>query len=89
MPEESLALVLIKIVDDVLMTGATSEMESYLKRFSIRFFFGTVVRGSVVLLLYGLKILQREDCSSTIHGNNKLDAAETFPIPCFRCRHRK
>lgn len=83
---DKLALLVDKIVDDLLITGEASHVEHFLKRVDSKFDIGTIVSGPVVFYFYGLAIEQLDDNSSTFHADTKRNALECLPPSCVRRR---
>ena len=86
MKDGKLALIVIKIVDYLLMTGEKSYMDNFIRQFNDKFQFGTVIHGPGILKFFGLTIIQNTDFSCTVHGDEKLMALEVFPLPRTRRR---
>lgn len=55
-------------------------MRNFVNNFNDRFKLGGVVHGPSVLRFFGLNIIQDEDCTMTIHADDKLQALEPYPI---------
>lgn len=81
-----LMLLVAKIVDDILVTGVTNEVDKFLAGFDARFELGTVAHGPGSLRFYGMNIVQNEDMTCSIDANDKLSALEPYPITRLRRR---
>ena len=79
-------LLVAKIVDDMLVTGETSYVKSFVHKFNTQFTLGTVTYGPGLLRFYGLNIRQYDDYHSTIDGDEKMDALDAVPITRSRRR---
>lgn len=86
MKNEKLVLIVIKIVDDLLITGEKEFMDNYLNDFNEKFEFGTIIRSPGISKCFDLTILQNNDSSCTIHGDEKLMAKEGYPFSRIRRR---
>lgn len=75
---------MVKIVDGHLMTGEQSEVDLFIDCLNTNSSFGTVVHGPAIFKSYGMTILQAEDCSSTIHADEKRNKIESVPLSCVR-----
>lgn len=64
-------MVVIKIVDELLMTGEDSEVESFYRKSNNKFEHGTNVRGPSFLIFYSLTMIHNDDYSTVIHGDEK------------------
>jgi len=84
--EDKLCLIVAKVVDDLLLSGEEAVVAKFLADFNSMFKLGTITRGPGNLRFYGLMITQDEDCSSTIHGDEKLNALEPYPLSRVRRR---
>lgn len=73
-------MIVIKIVDDILLTGVDSEMRSFIINYNNKYKLGEVVSGPGNLRFYGLNITQEEDFSVSIHADDKLVSIEPYPI---------
>ena len=82
----TLKLLVAKIVDDLLITGTPDETKQFIKVFDSKYKFGSVISGRGHLRFFGLNILQNDDFSSTIDGNEKLEALQ--PVPLTRSGRR-
>ena len=82
-----LVLIVAKIVDDMLATGESSYVHSFIKKFDAQYKLGTVNYGPGLLRFYGLNVRQHADFHCTIDGDEKLDALE--PVPITRSRRRE
>lgn len=69
-----------KVIDDLLLTGNTALVNSYLTEFHKRFNLGTVVHGLGQARFYGLQIVQHEDMACPGNGNKKLHGLEPYLI---------
>lgn len=81
-----LVLLVSKVVDDLLITGVKSYVDDFLVKFDMKFQFGSIVRGPGILKFYGMKIIQNEDFSLSIHADDKLNSLECYPLPRIRRR---
>lgn len=77
----SVVLVVIKIVDDLLLTEEKDFAEAFSLQFDSTFKFGTVVRGPGRLKFYGISIVQFDDFYSN-NTDDKLFAINAFTISC-------
>lgn len=78
---------LAKIVDDILISGELSLVDSIIEKINSRFTLGTVVHGPNRMRYFGLNIIQDEDYNITVDGDDKLNVLETYPLS--RCRRKQ
>lgn len=71
---------LSKIVDDILICGPPDHVDDVILKIEKHFTLGTLSHGPGTLRYFGLNILQYDDYSVSIDGNDKLDAIATLPI---------
>ena len=83
--DSDLEIMAVKIVDDVLITGKRSRVQNFISSIKRRYTLGTVVFGPGSFLFYGLQIIQDMDMTIRIHGDEKLESLNCFPID----RHRR
>lgn len=81
-----IVLVVIKIVDDLLMTGEDASVNDFIERFNKKFELGTVVRGPGSFKFYGISMSQDEDLSSSVNADEKLNLIDSFPLSRVRRR---
>ena len=81
-----LSLVVAKIVDDLMVTGEPGEVESFQSGFGKIFKLGTVCSGPGRLRFFGLSVIQAENYSTTVDGDDKLHALETHALTRNRRR---
>lgn len=82
----SVVLIVIKIVDDLLITGETNVASKFIECFNRKFKLGTIVKAPGAMKFYGMSIIQLEDFSCTIDADDKLDAIEGFLLSRVRRR---
>lgn len=61
MQDGEVVALLAKIVDDILISGEPSLVDSIIEKINSRFTLGTVVHGANVMRYFGLNIVQDED----------------------------
>lgn len=71
---------MIKNFDNLLMTSEQSDVDILIDRFNAKFSFPTVVHRPGVLKFHAMTILRAENCSSTVHADEKLNTIESFPL---------
>lgn len=71
-------LLVVKIVDDLWITGIPSEVKKFLTDFNKEFSFGSVVSVPGILKFYGLSIGYLDDKSSSFHADGNLNVLEGF-----------
>lgn len=57
-----------------------SVIESLVDGIQKQYELGTVVYGPGIFLYFGLQIIQHDDCSIEIHGDDKINSIECYPI---------
>lgn len=82
----SVAIILIKHVDDLLTNGEAAYTETFLRSFNSTFELGTVVCGPGTIKLFGMFIIQSGDYSPSIDADEKLRTVKTFPLSRVRPR---
>lgn len=85
----NLALLAIKIVDDILLTGTDDELAWFERAFGGVFKLGESETGPGRLRFYGLQIEQAEDFSCSVHADDKLQALEAYPLARVRRRQHE
>ncbi|PXF49341.1 hypothetical protein BWQ96_00915 [Gracilariopsis chorda] len=85
--EDGLTCVAVKIVDDVLFAAPRHVIEHIISWIQQDFQLGTIVFAPGTFQFYGLTVTQYDDYSVTVHGDDKLQSFEPFPID--RNRHRQ
>lgn len=65
-------ILVAKIVDDVLLIGEPTHVQSLLATFNSKFSFGTVAHGPGYLRLYGMNVVHKTDKTCPINANDKL-----------------
>lgn len=68
----------------MLIARKTFNVNQLLHTFNHRFKFGTLVHGPGKLLISGFSIVQNEDYTCTIDGDDKLFALKTTPLTRLR-----
>lgn len=63
-----------------MVVGPKHIKEKFISQFNHRFTLGTIAHGSGLLRFYALKLVQNDDFTISINGDDKLNALETFPI---------
>lgn len=84
--DEELKLIAVKIVDDVLFAGQLSFMRTKISEIEKRHELGTIMYGPGEFLFFGLTITQDDYYSTTIHGEEKLNMIESYPLSRTRRR---
>ena len=79
-----LTILLAKIVDDILVTGEVAVFENVLRMFNEKFKFGTIVHGPGKLRYFGFNVIQYDDYTTVIDGDDKLSALEPPPLSRIR-----
>lgn len=82
-----LCLLAAKIVNDILITGEQHAVDQFLNGFYSKYKFGTVAHGPGQLRqlrFFGFNIVQEDDFTCSINGDEKLKALEQCPIPRVR-----
>ena len=79
-----LIMIAAKVVDDIIITGEDEVTCEFITGFEKRFKLGTVVRGPGNLRFFGLQVIQDQDLSITVDGNEKLDKSEPYPVSKVR-----
>lgn len=82
---ENLVIVAAKIVDDILLTGIPHQYKTFVQSFNERFTLGSVTSGHEQLRIFGLKIVQNNECSSMVDAEDNISAFET----CLFTRARR
>lgn len=75
-----LSVLLSKIVDDLLFCGPDHIVDESISRFKAHFTIGTVVRGHGTVRYFGINIIQHEDFTVTVNGDDELDALGAYSI---------
>lgn len=83
---EKLILVVLKVVDDLLMTGQEDEVRNACKKFNQPFELGTVTSNPEILNFYRLTITRIEDFSSAILEDKEINAIDCFPMSRIKGR---
>ena len=79
-----LTVLMAKIVDDILITGISDDVTSLLREFNKRLKFGTITHGPGRLRYFGFNIVQYEDYTVVIDGDDKLGALSAQPLSRLR-----
>lgn len=77
---------LAKIVDDFLICGQTKVVDDVIRSIGQIFTLGTIIHGPGLLRYFGLNIVQHDDMTITIDGDDKLNGIYTAPITRTRRR---
>lgn len=75
-----------KIVDELFIPGHPTKNNPVIEKTRNRFTLRTISTGQRFLCIYALKIVEYEDVSFFIDGDDKLLSCDLFPIS--RSRHR-
>jgi len=78
--DNELCMLAVKVVDDILFAGDNKSVRKVVKSIESSYSLGTVVYGPGTFLFYGLIIAQDDDMSITIHGDEKLNALQSYPL---------
>lgn len=78
--EKGLVLQVAKLVDEVLLTDENAHIDKFTADFYEAYKLRTASYGPRQLIFFGLPIIQHQDCSSTIHGDEKLHSLEPYPL---------
>ena len=70
----------VKIVDDVLITAEKHKANSFISSVKSQYKLGTIAFGPGSFLFNGLQIIQDTDFTIRIHGDSKLESLNCFPI---------
>lgn len=65
--------VVIKVVDDILLTGKSTIVDSIIEKINSRFILGTIVHGPGSIHYYGLNILQHDDYTIEVAAEDKIN----------------
>lgn len=85
--EDSLLSILaVKVVDDILLVGDTSDLKSVIKHIRSEYKVGTVVYGPGNMLFNGMNITCDEESTLTVDADTKIAALE--PLLLDRCRRK-
>lgn len=79
-----LSLLAVKVVDDILLAGRKNMLNEFVDKISTKYQIGTIVFGPGSFSFFGLTILQNEDGSIQIRGDEKLNKLEPHPISWLR-----
>lgn len=79
-------MIVIKMVDDILATGQDDVLKSFVTDFGGPFALGEIMHGPGQLRFFGLNIVQHEDFSCSIDGDEKLGKIEPYPLSRVRRR---
>lgn len=82
--ENHVDLVVIKMADAILATGTDCALRSFAQDFGKKFNLAEITHGPGRLRFFGLKIIQHEDFSCSIDGDEKLNALEPYQLSLFR-----
>ncbi len=85
MPNRTLGLIAVRIVDDVLIASEKPTAQKFISKVESMYKLGTIVYGPTNFLFFGLQVIQDYDMTVSIHGDGKLNALSCFPID----RHRR
>ncbi|PXF41606.1 hypothetical protein BWQ96_08672 [Gracilariopsis chorda] len=85
--EEALTCVTVKVVEDVLFAAPRHVVEDIISLIQQDFQLGTIVFAPGTFQFYGLTVTQYDEYSVTVHGEDKFQSFEPFPID--RTRRRK
>lgn len=86
MENGKLVIIVIKIVDDLLIAGEKEHVENFLNNFNRKLEFGWLVHASGILKFFILTIIQHDDLSCTIDGDEKLMAFKGNTLTRLRPR---
>lgn len=81
----SVDIVFIKIVDDILANGRDEALKTFVSSLNQRINLGDSAHGPGRLHFFGLKIIQNEDFSCSIYGDENLKEIEPYPLSRVRC----
>lgn len=73
-------MIIIKIVDDLLATGTDPALRFFIVGFGKLFKLSETLNGPGRLRFFGLSIVQQDDFSCSIDGDEKLQAIEPYPL---------
>lgn len=76
----SVMFIIIKIVDDLLAAGLGDELRSFAKHIGEIFTLVTISNDPGRLRFYGLNIMQYDYFTSSVHGDEKLQALSPYPL---------
>lgn len=79
-------LIVIKIVDDTLVTCTDAEIWSFAAEFGKRFPLRSISQGPGEFRFYGLNNLQKEDFTCSLDGDDKLFSLSPYPLSCVHRR---
>ena len=66
-------MMVVKIVDDALITGKRNTVRNFISSIKIQYKLGNIVFGPGLFLFYGLQIVQDTDMTIRIYGDGKLE----------------
>lgn len=75
-----LCMLAVMVVDDILLAGDRMLLKKVVDQLSVKYKIGTIVFGPRSFSFYGLNIIQNDDGSTQIHGDEKLNQLEANPI---------
>lgn len=84
--DKYVVLLVIKIVDDILLSGPDNYIEEFIHDSKSEFELCTVTYGPVTLQFYGLNIIQYYNFTCSINSDDKLSVFERHPIISIRRR---
>lgn len=77
---DQLNVLAVKIVDDMLLAGSIDSIKSVIAKVQARYELGTITIGPDSFIFNGLRVTQSEDLEITMHGDEKVEEIEPYPI---------
>ena len=81
-----LEIVVVKIVDDLLITAEKCKASNFISSLKSQYTLGTIAFGPGSFLFNGLQILQDRDFTKRTHGDSKFESLSCLPIDRRRRR---
>lgn len=82
----STAIILAKILDEILIADNPEDTDDIIVPIIIKFKLGTIVHGPALLRFFGLNMMQHENFSKSVEGDEKILNIEAIKISRTRCR---
>lgn len=79
-------MLVARVVDDLLITGVRSDVDEFLVNLNEKFPFVSAVRGPEIIKFHGMNIVLNDNCSASIHADEKLNALDGYPLSRVRRR---